>query len=142
MSIVKGVNATKIATGGLSNQLAHGTYDARLKCITDSYEAAALATGSWILIGNTVPTGARIQEVILAYDALATCVIAVGDSASYARYIAFTSANAAGLTRLATCDGLDYVVGTASGDNQILVHNSGVSAATGTIKVAVFYTQD
>ena len=141
MSAVIGVNATKIAAGGISNQLAKGTYDARVKCIVDSYEAAALASNSTITVGGTLPAGARVQDVVITFDALADVTLLVGDSADPNRYIDESAATAKQMhTEFA--DGVDYVVGTASGDNQVIITNTGVSAATGTIKIAIYYTQD
>lgn len=143
MSAVLGVNNTLIATGGIASQLAKGLYDARVKCIIDTYEASALATSSTIKMGGTLPNGARVVGFTLAYDALGTVSLSVGDSASAARYLAsFDSANTAGIKNEILVDGLDYVIGTASGDNQVVISTTGVSAATGTIKLAIFYTQD
>jgi hypothetical protein len=140
---VYGVNSTLARAGGLASQTARGIYDARVKCIVDSYEASSLATASEIYMGNTLPAGARIQEIILAWDALqATCQLSVGDAAASMRYISAVIASTVGFARLSHIDGFDYVIGTASNDNQIVIKTSGASAATGTIKIAIFYTQD
>jgi len=143
MSEVLGVQATKIAAGGIANQCAEGVQDARLKCIVDSYEASALATNSTITMGGTLPAGARIQEVKLTADALTAGVFAtVGDSDDADRYITVTALTSISVTRINAVDGADYVIGTASGDNQVIVTTSGGTAATGTIKLAIFYTKD
>lgn len=142
MSAVKGVNKTLVDAGGVA-KIAQGNTDARVKVMFDTYEASALATSSTISMGSTLPTGAVIIGMKLAYDALSTVTLSVGDSADADRYIDdFDSANTAGNTDAILVDGLGYVVGTASGDNQILITTTGVSAATGTIKLAVFYTVD
>ena len=142
MSAETGVSKKLIDTGGLESQQARGTYDSRLKCMQDTYEASALATGSTIKMGGTLPAGARIQEVILATDAIGQHVhVCVGDSASAARYITYAIGTAALFTRLNAVDGCDYIIGTATMDNQIVITTSNVSTATGTIKLAVFYTE-
>ena len=142
MSIVKGSVATKVASGGLSNQAAAGVQDARVKLMIDTYEADSTADGTTIVMGRTLPEGARLQEIILAYDALASGVyVTVGDSASASRYISYQSATAAAVKRITAIDGLDYAVGTAANDGIIIVTTSG-AAATGTIKLAVLYTRD
>jgi hypothetical protein len=142
MSAVKGVNKTLIDTGGISNEIAKGLYDARVKAIIDTYEASALASSSTISMGGTLPVGARIQLIQVMWDALSTVTFSVGDSASTARYISGQQGSTAGAVLAALVDGFDYVVGTAAGDNQILISTTGGSAATGTIKLLVLYTQD
>jgi hypothetical protein len=142
MAAVKGVNATLIATGGESKIL-QGMVDSKIKCFVDTYEAAALATSSTIAMGPTLPTGARVISYQLAFDALSTVSLSLGDSNSAVRYLASVdTANTAGIKNDILIDGLNYIIGTASGDNQILVSTTGVSAATGTIKLAVFYVID
>lgn len=140
MSAVKGVNTTLYDAGGVA-KIAQGITDGRVKVFTDSYEAAALATSSTIEMGPELPAGARILGFTLAYDAISTVSLSVGDGASAARYLAsFDTANTAGIKNEILVDGLDYVIGTASSDNQFYISTTGVSAATGTIKLAVFYT--
>jgi len=144
MSEVLGVQATKIAAGGIANQCAEGVQDARLKCIVDSYEASALATNSTITMGGELPAGARIQEIILSFDSTlnANNTLEVGDSNDADRYASVAGSGAVVFQRLEMVDGQDYVIGTASGDNQVVIHTTGASAATGTIKLAIFYTKD
>ena len=146
MGAVYGVQATKIATGGIANLCARGTVDARVKTITDYYEASALATSSTIIMGRIIEAGARILDVSLMWDSLNAGALGgyleVGDKSDMDRYIASTQATTAGAKRCTLVDGIDYVVGTASGDNQIYVSYTGVSAATGTIKLVVTYSSD
>lgn len=145
MASVKGVNKTLAdTTGGIgtANLIARGAVGGNVKVMVDSYEAAALATDSTISMGPTLPVGARVVGFTLAYDALKTVSLSLGDSASGARYLAsFDSANTAGIKNEILVDGVDYVIGTAASDNQIVVKTTGVSSATGTIKVAVYYTE-
>ena len=142
MSAALGVNKTLVDTGGMS-KIAQGLVDGRVKVMSDSYEASGLTTSSTIQMGQILPAGARVCGYQLAYDAISTVSLALGDTASggSARYLASVdTANTAGVKNDILVDGLDYVIGTASGDNQILVSTTGVSAATGTIKVKIFYT--
>jgi hypothetical protein len=142
MSSVKGVNKTLVDAGGVA-KIAQGNTDARLKVMTDYYEASGLATSSNIKLGSLLPAGARIVDVKLTYDALSTVTLSVGDADSNARYIsALATANAAGTKACDLADGVDYVIGTASTDNQIIIYTTGVSAATGTIKLSVIYAVD
>jgi hypothetical protein len=141
MASVNGVNKTSIGSG-LAGQLPQGTCDARVKCMPDTYEASALATDSNISMGGTLPTNARIVDVILAYDALSTVTLNVGDSNDADRYLSAINASSAGISRADEVDGIDYVIGTNSGDNQIIIKTTGASSATGTIRVKVLYTLD
>lgn len=143
MSAVIGANQTKIDAGGLSNKLDRGTFDARVKCVTDSYEAAALASGSTIKVCGTLPTGARIKEIVLHSDNLTNnTTLKVGDTDDDDRYITATNHGAAAtITRINAIGGRDYVVGTNDGDNQLYI-TTGTGAGTGTIQIDVFYTQD
>ncbi len=145
MSAVKGVNQTKIETPTPANRLAKGLFDGRLKVTTDIYEAAALASGSTIKVGGLLPKGARIKEIVLHTDNLQNnTTLAVGDSDTADRYIAATDHGAAALiTRIlaAQIAGRDYVIGTATGDNQIVI-TTGSGEATGTIKIDIIYAQD
>jgi len=145
MATVYGTTRTAIRAGGLSNQLAKGLVDGRVKAMIDTYEAAALADASTIVMGENLPAGARVQLVRVSHDALAGAITySVGDSAAGARYVAVGAqgASAAGAVLASLVDGQDYVVGTATGDNQIQITTSGGSTATGTIKILVLYTQD
>ena len=141
MSAVKGVTKTKIDAGTLENLDAIGTYNAEVLCMRDTYEAAGLAGASTLKMGGELPKGARVQEVVVGFDALSgDTVVDVGDSDDADRYCVDVDMSSAGFQRLEAVDGMDYVIGTADGDNQIVVTFTGASALTGTIKTAVFYT--
>jgi hypothetical protein len=143
MANVNGVNADLIATHGTENLLTRGQQDSGVFCMSDTYETSATAANTGILMGGVLPKGARIKAVETAYDNIysgGSSVLRVGDSADDDRYQTIT-VTAAGETTTVAIDGRDYVVGTTSGDNQIIIKATGTSAATGTIKVAVYYTQ-
>ena len=143
MAAVKGVNKTLVDAGGLQSAMLRGQNDARRKSTVDSYEAAVLVLASTIQVGSTLPKGARIKEIILHADALGGSVtLAVGDSVTADRYITATAMNTANkVTKLTQIAGRDYVIGTNTGDNQIVITTAGASAS-GTIKIEIQYTQD
>lgn len=145
MATVKGVNRTLFDTPDINNRAAKGIFDARVKSIVDTYTAAALALGSTIQMGGLIPAGARIKEIILHTANLGNSTeLSVGDSNDVDRYIVATDHGSAALiTRItiAQIAGRDYVIGTNTGDNQILITTS-VGEATGLIKMEIIYTQD
>ena len=127
VTITQARNDTKVADG-----LIH----TKQRVWTDSYEAAALAAGT-IVIAD-LPTGAKVQEVVVYHDALGAGNISIGDSTDADRYLASTDVNLAGSNVSNLVDGFNYVIGTATDDNLILITLD--AAATGTIKSAVKYT--
>jgi len=143
MSDVKGVNRTKMDSATPDDRLTGGEFDGRVKVSIDSYEAATLVSGSTIEIGGTLPEGAKVLEVVIQADALGGSVtLAVGDSDTAARYISATAMNTGDkVLRINAIGGRNYVIGTASGDNQVLITVGGASA-TGSIKTQIFYTND
>ena len=66
---------------------------------------------------------------------------AVGDSVDSARYITASNVSAAGMIELKVADGFDYVVGTVTGDNQVLITIAGapITASALTIKGVLSY---
>lgn len=146
MANVNGVNKTlAVTTGGIgtANLIARGACGGNVKVMTDYYEASATAANTSILMGPALPVGARIMGISTAYDNIysgGSSVLRVGDSADDDRHQSIT-VTAAGVTATTNLDSMDYVVGTTSGDNQIIVKCTGTSAATGTIKVVVYYTE-
>jgi len=141
MSAVSGVNQTIIDAGGLSDQLARGLIDGRVKVCLDSYEASTLVSGSTIKLFGALPAGAKIVEMIIDFDALGSATIDVGDSNDADRYISADSVSSAGISHIENINGRGYVIGTTAGDNQILI-TTGSASISGTIKAAVLYTQD
>jgi hypothetical protein len=135
MAQVKGVNVT-IVQARTSDKVSDGLIVTKQRVWTDSFEAAALAAGT-IVIAD-LPVGAKVQEVEVYHDALGATTLAIGDGASATRFLAATSVAAAGKLESANVDGFNYVVGTATDDNLILLTNAG--AITGTIKSVVKYT--
>lgn len=146
MPDVYGVQATKHVAGGPANTVTAGMADSPTLVMMDTYEAAALTAGYAIQIGKSLPAGAKIVDVLIHADALgASTQLAVGDSDTEERYLAAyatTSATKKSLRADGVIGGKQYVVGTASGDDVILVTNTSTGAATGTINVMVLYTMN
>jgi len=142
-----GVNATALAAGGLSNKLLAGLLDARVKADFDTYiTVGTIEDGtSTIAMGRVLPKGANIVDVILYLSkALTSSVtLSVGDSNAATRYLNAVATTAA-IAVHANLVGEGYIIGTNSGDNQILVTfnsaNNAVTAAV--IGVCVLYTHD
>jgi len=140
MSTVYGVNATKVLDPTSENICDPGELAGKVRVMTDTYEAAALAAGSTIHIGQALPVGARILDVILAFDALGAATISVGDSSSTARYIAATSVAAAGMVDMAEGDKVDGLLYEITADTDDIILTTASAAITGTVKVIIFYT--
>ena len=146
MSTVYGVNKTKSLTPHGSNVLERGIFGGNVHVMIDQYECAALAAGSTIHVGQTLPAGARILEVIISSDNLANnTTLAVGDAEDTDRYITAIDHGAAAVTtRLNAVNGLGYVVDmttAATPDNQILI-TTAAGEATGTINIVIIYAND
>ncbi len=146
MSAVKGVNRTKMDTPTPANRLKPGESDGRVKTFQDTYEAAALASGSTIDMGPVLPVGAIILEVILDTDNLTNSTdLSVGDDEVSDRYISATDHGSAALvTRSNNIAGRNYQIDltTASTPDTQIVITTATGEATGTIKLTVFFTND
>jgi len=146
MSIVLGVNATKVATPTPANRLKPGEFDGRVKTLQDTYEAAVLVAGSTIKIGPKLPKGAIVLDVEIMADALGSGnTIIVGDAEDDNRYILSEEMHTANkILHTNAIGGKNYEVDKSDADNldnQITITTGGVSIS-GTIKVTVFYTHD
>jgi hypothetical protein len=141
MAAVKGVNVTLHDAGGQGdNAISEGYVNSTVEVWCDSYEASALASGSTIEIAE-LPAGAKHLSTVVTHDALGTGVtLAIGDSDTAGRYLAATAAATAGKLESAVTDGVQYVIGTATGDGTVLLTTGGASA-TGTIKTIVYFTR-
>src|SRR3990167_7115262 len=88
MATVKGVNRTLADNPTGSNIMDSGVQEGKLRTIMDTYEAAAIAIGTIIELGQYLPKGVRIVEVCLMADALGAGVtLKVGDYEDDDRYI-------------------------------------------------------
>lgn len=140
-----GVNATKALDPTSANITAGGLLGGRVKCMIDTYEAAAVAAGSTIAMGKALPVGAVILGIDVSCDDLsdAGATIDIGDASDDDRYMSAVDVATAGHYDAILPDGMGYTIGTATDadDTQILVLVN-TAAITGTLKVCVYYTTD
>jgi len=138
-----GVNKTKTLTPDGGHIVSAGDLGGNIRIMYDQYEAAGEAAGSVIYMGQQLPVGARVLNVILAHDALGSATFDVGDTDDPDRYIDGANVSSAGIVSMseaALVDGLGYEI---DGDNDQDITILTISdAVTGTIKLLVFYTVD
>ena len=141
MAALKGDNVTKIDLGTSGpNVLSQGLVNADVEVNTETFTFAAASIGDTVDIALP-PTDGKIQMVEVFFAALgASTTLAVGDSDDVDRYIAATATDTAGSMRLTLTTAKGYVIGTNTGDDRIFLTLAG-GAATGLIKVSVFFTR-
>ena len=139
MATVYGVNATKINSPSHQNTLSPDEQGGRIRWIHDSYEAAGVAKGSFIYLGNKVPAGAQILPGSKLYhDALgANSELAVGTSELGVDLAASEVTTSAGTIEFNNTVDLFGTKGTAAKD--IIVTISGAGAITGTVRLSLMY---
>jgi hypothetical protein len=141
MATVYGVNRTLANTADSINRIGKGKSGAAVYVESDSYECSTTAAATVIALGNTLPVGAVIQMIQFSFDDLGTGnTVDIGTLYNDDQFAsAIDTATAAGASNTILVDGAQYVVGTAALDDQItLTVNS--AAATGTVKLSVFYS--
>lgn len=122
--------------------LSQGVADATLHCVVATYEASAAAANTVINLFK-LAKGAVIQNFVVAFDDLGTGVtIDIGDAGDVDRYVdGLDVATAAGSAVGITVDGLGYVIGTdTTNDDTIITAKVLGAAATGTLKVTCYYS--
>ena len=122
--------------------LSQGVADATLHVITTTYEASAAAANTVINLFK-LPKDVVIQNFVVAHDDLGTGVtIDIGDAGDTDRYVdGLNVSTAAGSTTGVLVDGLGYVIGTdTEHDDTVITATVLGAAATGTIKVACYYS--
>lgn len=144
MSTVYGVNYTKYLTGPTEQNIQkRGEVSGPLHFMRDEYEASALEATSTIDMGHKLQAGDRIQGFMLFTDDLGTNVtLDIGTSYNddeFASAIDVASAAVSGNVAMLV-DGADYEVGTSAGDDIIRI-TVNTAAATGTIKLIMFYSK-
>lgn len=140
MATVYGVQATKVLTPTGANIVSPGYLGGRVRVMADYYEAAAVAADSTIHMGQDLPIGAKILNVILAFDALGSATIAVGDSTSTGRYLTATSVASAGVVGAVEDDNVDGLLYEITSTTRSIILTTASAAITGTVKLIVFYT--
>lgn len=122
--------------------LSQGVADATLHCVVATYEASAVAANTVINLFK-LPKNVVIQNFVVAHDDLGTGVtLDIGDAGDADRYVdGLAVSTAAGSTTGILADGLGYVIGTdAEHDDTIVTATILGAAATGTLKVACYYS--
>ena len=122
--------------------LSQGVANATLHCILATYEASAAAANTVINLFK-LPKGAIIQNFVVAHDDMGTGVtIDIGDEGDIDRYVdGLSVSTSAGSTVGCLVDGLGYAIGTdAEHDDTLVTAKILGSAATGTLKVACYYS--
>ena len=140
MATVYGVNATKNNSPNHQNIIDSPQYGGRVRWMHDSYEAAAVAKGSSIVMGQKVPKGAYILPISKVYhDALgANSAIAIGTSELGADLSASEDTTAAGTVEIG--NDVDSFGAALSSDSNIWVTASGTGALTGTLRLDLYYS--
>ena len=152
MATYYGVNRTLANTPSGANRVDAAKMGGKLRVMTDTYEASGLAAASVIEMGDELPIGAVIVEVILNTDNLQNnTTLAVGDYEDADRYIDAVDCGAAEVTKkmgttTGNIDGRLYQVDetytgktVGSGTDRQITITTAVGEATGTIKLAVIY---
>jgi hypothetical protein len=122
--------------------LSQGVADATLHVVTTTYEASAAAANTVINLFK-LPKDVVIQNFVVAHDDLGTGVtIDIGDAGDTDRYVdGLNVSTAAGSTTGVLVDGLGYVIGTdTTNDDTVITATVLGAAATGTLKVACYYS--
>lgn len=131
-----GTQAALIAAG---TQITRPNQGGSPMTFTDTVTFAAADATSVGTVCGLLPAGLMVISVSLSFEDLGTSVtLDVGDSSDPNRYLdGVDAATAAGSTEIGLIfAGQNYVVGTNSGDNQILITVAD-AAATGSVKIVV-----
>jgi hypothetical protein len=139
MATVNGDNYAKaLDPTPSSNQLDPAAWGSKVRCQFDVYEAAAAADGTLIRIAK-VPKGARLLDVIVAFDDLGTgayLAVQTEDGSAEEIHANIDVSSAAGQAQGVKVDFFGYQF-TA---DTVIVLEVETAAITGTIHTAVLYT--
>ena len=121
--------------------LSQGVSDATLHCVVATYEASSTAANTVINLFK-LPKDVVIQNLVVAFDALGSGTsIDIGDVGDVDRYVDGVTTTSAGSVAGVLPDGLGYVIGTdTTNDDTVLTAKVLGGSATGTIKVACYYS--
>jgi len=151
MATQKGVNRTKADTPTSDNVLAPGTLGGRVRVMQDAYTFASEAVNDTILLFEDLKAGAIIQDIVVDLVTTTNAVILdVGDSADPDRYINGLTATSIASNRgqvtaaggLFQSTGVQYAIGTATGDDKIIITVLVAVPTDGSIKLSLYYTED
>jgi len=136
---VLGVNRTKMDNAIGSNIVEPGQDGSNIKIQHDTYELAALDIDDVIKLGNTLPKGARIIQIIVTHDALGgSTTLDIGDGEDDDRYDTAIDTSSSGQVFCDNIAGKGYEIGTIALDNQIQATLEG-AAGTGSLVVDILY---
>jgi len=150
MATVHGVNYTKALTNSPTNVLSQGTLAGKVRVMMDSYEllASTMSAGDVIIMGDKLPKGAKVLQVILGNDALSDATfkgtISVGDQGDVDRYLAAIQVSTAQVSigpKLVDQIADAYEV-TGTTDNYIRLYVASGQPSVGTIRLTTYYTAD
>lgn len=118
-----------------------GVTDATLHCVTATYEASSTAANTVINLFK-LPKDVVIQNMVVAFDALGSGTsMDIGDAGDVDKYVDGVTTTSAGSAVGVLPDGLGYIIGSdAEHDDTIVTAKILGGAATGTIKVACYYS--
>lgn len=136
MASVYGVNATKNNTPTHQNIIPGGEYGGRVRWMHDSYECAATASGTDIVLGGKIPKGAYILPQSKVYfDDLGTVTVDIGLTA------AGTELNSA--VNMGAAAGSQELYGDADFGTALTaaaqIHLTPNASCTGTIRLSLMY---
>lgn len=150
MATQKGVNRTKADSPSSDNILAPGTLGGRVRVMQDNFTFAGESAGEIIELFQDLKAGATILDLIIHNADLGTgTLLDIGDSNDVDRYIDGYDADAnltnrggaTAVTGQFQVAGNQYIIGTNTGDTQIIITTS-VATATGLVTVTLLYTED
>ena len=142
------VIAAAFSTGGVSNWQTPGYIRGNVRVMVDWYVGTSSdVTGSVISMFPPLDAGSMILFFILGASAsTGSLTFSLGDSGSATRYLsAGTGIATAGSNIIPTLEASTgpYIIGTNTGDNQIIITTGGATLGTGTIySLQCFYTID
>lgn len=141
MAVLQGVNYAKAISPTSDNVASPGTLGGRVRVLQDSITLAAAQIADTVKLGRTLVAGAKILGIEVNTAALGGGVtIDVGDIADPNRYMsAIDGSAAATFTDLIQAGAQYEVTGT---DDDVIELTIGGAAATGVVKVNVFYSED
>ncbi len=122
-------------------ELKQGVANATVHSISTTYEASAAAENTVINLFK-LPKGVLVQNFLVSYDDLGTGItLDIGDADDVDRYVdGLSVSTSAGSTAGILPDGLNYTIGTATGNDDTVVTAKILGgAATGTLKVVCYY---
>jgi hypothetical protein len=142
------VIAAAMVAGGVSNWQTPGYIRGNVRVMVDWYVGTSSdTTGSVISMFPPLDAGSMILFFILGASAsTGSLTFSLGDSGSATRYLsAGTGIATAGSNIIPTLEASTgpYIIGTNTGDNQIIITTGGATLGTGTIySLQCFYTID